>query len=415
MKKMITVVFVLGGIFILYQFFAMFLMNKHTSTYSLKTTDNAYMIKEVYRKHKKFNIYSLYIEDKNKQKFVASYDLDMNRQNQIIKDIKTYQKDNLYCIAPILKNKKFEQVLCQYNNEQVSVSYLHQIGNYEVDSFISNLKNEKYLFDYEIDKEENVINSSNNISIYNNLPSNLYITMWGYKYLYTLNKDSITFKSLLDKDSYFNDFGILCNKYYVAMNTDENEFTSFYVVNIKDGGKAKIDFEYTISKNSYFNGIYNNKIYLTDIDNKTQYMINPATEKITEAGRNKNAKFYDGVSLKDVDINTLTSEKKYFISQVIDKNVEKLYSDKNLIKFEQSYYYQDTDNSVYQILEAFPEYKIRLFKFSDLKELKILNNNLFIISNDIIYMYNNSSGLRKIASNRELLYNYKNIYDIYYS
>ena len=75
----------------------------------------------------------------------------------------------------------------------------------------------------------------------------------------------------------------------------------------------------------------------------------------------------------------------------------------------------DKDGSVYLIVGDYIDYKVLLFKFSDFKELKLVNNNVYGISKDTIYMYNTSVGLRKVASYRELNYNHKNMYDVYYS
>lgn len=415
MKKMLTIVCILGVLSLLYQFFVLLIMNQHEANYSIKTETNSFMVEEAYHKKDGFNIYNLKIEDKDKRVFVSSIDKNLNRQSRVIKDIKEYQANNLYCVAPIFKDKKIENVLCLFNNSQVSVSYLHQIGNSDVDIFINNLKNEGYDVNSEIDKSTNIVKTEDNISIYDEIDENMFTTIWGYKNLYVLNNKEITKKDLLSKDSYFNDYGILSGKYYVIMNSDDNDFISFYVVNIKDGGKAKIEFDYTISKNSYFNGIYNGKIYLTDIGNSRQYVINPATEKIEEVGTSKECKYFDGESLKNVNISDLVGEKKYFVDKKIDDDITNKYTGYSLIESYGNYYYQDSNGGVYQVIGNYPDYKVLLFQFNDFKELKVVHNNIFGISKDTIYRYNNSIGIRKVATYRELSYNYKNMYDIYYS
>lgn len=415
MKKMITIVFILGAMSLLYQFFVLFIMNQHEADYSIKTETNSYMLEEAYHKKDGFNIYNLKIEDKDKKVFVASFDKSLNRQSRIVKDIKEYQANNLYCIAPVFKDRIVDNVLCLFNNNQVSVSYLHQIGNSDIDIFINNLRNDGYDVNNELDKSTNIVKIEDNISIYDGLDENMFTTIWGYKNLYILNNKEIIKKDLLSKDSYFNDYGILCGKYYVTMNSDDSDFISFYVVNVKDGGKAKIDFDYAISKNSYFNGIYDGKIYLTDIGYSRQYVINPATEKIEEVGTSKECKYFDGESLKNVNISNLTSEKRYFVPKKIEESITSKYKDYFLIESYGNYYYQDSNGSVYQVVGNYSDYKVLLFQFNDFKELKLVHNNLFGISKDTIYMYNNSIGLRKVATYRELNYNYKNMYDIYYS
>lgn len=414
MKKMITVVLLLGAIALIYQFFVSFVISKHDANYSIMTSDNSYMIKENYKKEKDFNMYSLLIEDKSKNTFAAIYNVDLNRSSRIIKDVKEYSDGNLVCIAPILKDKKIENISCKLDNNQVSITYLHQIGNTSINNFINSLKQEGYTFNNEIDSNNNISSTSSNISTFDNLEDNLYVTMWGYKGVYILNQNKIEYKDYLSKDSYFNTYSILCDKYYVSLDTDETEINAFYVANIKDGGKAHIDFDFSLSKNSYINGIYKGKVYVTDIDKRVEYAINPASEKIEEVGSGANAKYFDGESLKKVDISELVNEKKYFLDSKIDESISSKYNGQNLIYSHDSYYYKDSNNNVYQVLKDFPDYKILLFKFDEFKEMKVKNNNIFGIVGDTVYMYNNNIGLKKVAQNRELTYNYQNIYDIYY-
>lgn len=414
MKKMVTVVLLLGAIALIYQFFVSCVISRHDAAYSIKTSDNSYMVKENYKKEKSFHMYSLLIEDKDKNVFAAIYNVDLNRSSRIIKDVKEYSDGNLICIAPILKDKKIENLSCTLDKKQVSVSYLHQIGNTSINKFVDNLKQDGYTFNNEIDLNNNISSTTSNISTFDNLEDNLYVTMWGYKGIYLLNQNKIEYKDYLSKDSYFNTYSILCDKYYVSLDTDESEIGAFYVANIKDGGKAHIDFDFSLSKNSYINGIYKGKIYITDIDRRVEYAINPATEKIEEVGSGKKSKYFDGESLKEVDISELVNEKKYFIYDKIDEKISSKYSGLNLIYSHDSYYYKDSNNNVYQVLKDFPDYKILLFKFDDFKEMKVVNNNVFGIVGDTVYMYNNNIGLRKVAQNRELVYNYQNIYDIYY-
>lgn len=414
MKKMVTVVLLLGAIALIYQFFVSCVISRHDAAYSIKTSDNSYMVKENYKKEKSFHMYSLLIEDKDKNVFAAIYNVDLNRSSRIIKDVKEYSDGNLICIAPILKDKKIENLSCTLDKKQVSVSYLHQIGNTSINKFVDNLKQDGYTFNNEIDLNNNISSTTSNISTFDNLDDNLYVTMWGYKGIYLLNQNKIEYKDYLSKDSYFNTYSILCDKYYVSLDTDESEIGAFYVANIKDGGKAHIDFDFSLSKNSYINGIYKGKIYITDIDRRVEYAINPATEKIEEVGSGKKSKYFDGESLKEVDISELVNEKKYFIYEKIDEKISSKYSGLNLIYSHDSYYYKDSNNNVYQVLKDFPDYKILLFKFDDFKEMKVVNNNVFGIVGDTVYMYNNNTGLRKVAQNRELVYNYQNIYDIYY-
>lgn len=413
MKKMINIVLILGALALLYQFFVLIIMNKHKSTYSIKTDDNSYMIDESFNKNGKYNMYYFLIKDKDNNTFVYSYDKDINKQSRIITDVLSYKNDNLYCIAPVFKNNEVENIICNLDNNLVSYSYLKQIGDSRVDEFINSIKQKNYNFNSELEKESVVVNTSNNISTYSVLDDDLYMTMWGYNGIYILNNGEITFRDLLTYDTYFNKYSILIDRYYITANTDNDNYNSFYVVNIKDGGKALMTVDFDISKNIYFNGVYKDILYVTDMDNRRQFTIDPKSEKIEEIGKSSECKFYNGEKLVDVDIRELLTEKKYFSSEKVDDKLQEKYQGYNILEFSGNYYYLDNDGGVYQIVGNNYDYKILLFKFSDFKDLKIENNNIYGISGDTVYIYNSKIGLKKAATNRELLYNSENIYDIY--
>lgn len=413
MKKMITIVFILGALSLVYQFFAMFIMNKHSALYSLKTNDNSYMISENFKKDSKYHMYYLQFTDNEENHFVDSINIDLNRQSRIIKNVKSYQNNNLKCIAPILKNKSITNILCNLDNQEVSLSYLKQIGNSDVNQFIDTLKKDGYTVKEDLDKDTQIVKTYGNISIYNDLDPNIYITMWGYNGTYILNNANIIYKDFLHYDYYENKFSRLVGKYYVSIDTDSDDYGSFYVVNIKDGGVASIDSDFNISKNGYFNGIYKNALYYTDIDNQKQYIYDPVKEEIRECSSNNQGKYYDGENLVDIDINELTSTPKYFVDYKIDTKLQEKYPDKQFVTSLGNKYYLDSDGSVYKIIDEYYDYKVLLFKFNDFKELKVVNNNVYGISGDTVYQYSDDLGLRKVAYNRELLYNYKNIYGVY--
>lgn len=414
MKKMINIVFILGALSLLYQFFVMFLMNKHNAVYSLKTSNNSYMINENYEKSRKYNMYYFLITDQNKQNFVYSINRNLNRQARIIKEIKTYQNNNLYCIAPVFKKKIIDSVLCKLDETQVSTTYLKQIGNNDIINFTANLKKDGYTLNEELDKDVPIKSSyGKNISIYDELDESVYITLWGYNGVYILNNGAVEYRDFLRYDHYENDFAMLVDKFYISINTDNTEYGSFYVVNIKDGGRAQIDSDFTISRNSYFNGIYNKKLYYTDIDNRKQYILDPSNEELIEVSSNGKGKFYDGEKLIDIDMNELVSTKKYFNHTKVDEKLQQKYPDKQIFTTLKNKYYLDGDGSVYKIVGDYSDYKILLFKIAGFKEMKVVNDKVFGISGDTVFYYSDKKGLRKAAYDRELTYNYRNIFDVY--
>lgn len=414
MKKLFSIIIALGILSLAYQFIVTFFMFKHTSNYSVKNNEDEFMVKEKFKKSGEHNMYSFYMTDKNKNNFVFSYDVDLNKQSKVIVDVLSYHDGDLYCVAPILKNKSVENIECIDGDQLVSYSYIKQ--NRNITDFINQINNSGYKFSESLEKDYTITDTKYNLTVYKEIPDNIYFSMWGYSKLYILNNKEIKMQDLLNHDSYSNeDYSILVDKYYVTLNTDNDSGNSFYVANIKDGGKALVESDYDISKNIYFNGVYNKKAYFTDINNKKQYYVDPYREEIKEVGTSDKCKYFDGKTFQDVNISMLANEKKYFKEKNIPDELSNKYPDKKIIESYGNYYFLDTDGSVYQIISDYYDQKVKLFQLDDFKELKVLNNNVYGVSNDTVYIYNNKIGLKKAIVNRELIYNFKNIYDVYES
>ena len=414
MKKLFSIIIALGILSLAYQFIVTFFMFKHTSNYSVKNNEDEFMVKEKFKKSGEHNMYSFYMTDKNKNNFVFSYDVDLNKQSKVIVDVLSYHDGDLYCVAPILKNKSVENIECIDSGQLVSYSYIKQ--NRNITDFINQINNSGYKFSESLEKDYTITDTKYNLTVYKEIPDNIYFSMWGYSKLYILNNKEIKMQDLLNHDSYSNEnYSILVDKYYVTLNTDNDSGNSFYVANIKDGGKALVESDYDISKNIYFNGVYNKKAYFTDINNKKQYYVDPYREEIKEVGTSDKCKYFDGKTFQDVNISMLANEKKYFKEKNIPDELSNKYPDKKIIESYGNYYFLDVDGSVFQIVSDYYDQKVKLFQLDDFKELKVLNNNVYGVSNDTVYIYNNKIGLKKAIVNRELIYNYKNIYDVYES
>lgn len=407
MKKLFNTMLALLIILLIYQFFITFLINKRNYNYSLITKDNDYLITEKYNREKGISMYSFLITDKNKNSFVYSYKGDLNRQSRVLKDIISYNSNGIYCIAPVLKKNNIESIVCKYENQLVSYTYLKQVGKREVDSFINNLSSKGYKINLDYMNINSVKTAHGNISFYNDIDPNLYFTIWNYKGVYLINNNNVVDEDLLNNDLYENKYSIVSGEHFIVANPDEN-FDSFKVVNIKENGQDSIESSDDISSNIYFNGSYKGKVYLTDIINKKQYVLDPKKETIEAL---EIPKYYNGKKLVDIDIYELITNEKHFVDNEIPQEIIEKYGN-NVLYTENNYYYQD-NGSIYKIVGDNYDYKILLFKFDDLKELKVLNGNIYFISYDTVYMYNEKIGLKKVIEDRELIYNYKNIFDVY--
>ena len=86
MKKIISFIFVLGILFLVFQFGVTFFKNKHSIDYSLKVADKKISIHEEYYKDKQVDYYYLELT-LDKTKFVFDIDNSFNKQKKIIKKI----------------------------------------------------------------------------------------------------------------------------------------------------------------------------------------------------------------------------------------------------------------------------------------------------------------------------------------
>ncbi len=384
MKKVIFVVII---VVILFMSLSNLLSKNHKVNYMIKTKTNKYQIEEIYEK----NNYLFTISDKNNKKFV--YQTTVNsKDKKIITDIVNYQDGNLYCIAPVF-NKSIENIVCRLGKQIVSYQYLKQKKDNRIDTFINNLKKTKYEINTEFLEENKKVSSKNNIALYGDIDENIHVILWNYSRVFLINKESLTKINLLKKDAYENNYSSLIDKYYIVLNTDKFYYNNFFVIDVLKGTKSNLKIDDEISRKIYFNGDYSKKLYLTDIENNKQYIINPKKKQITKT----EPKYYNGKKLKNISIEELVKNKKYFVSK--QKEFNKQYH---------NYYVKQG-----KVIQKINGQELILLQFDNFYELKIIDNNIFGINDDTLYMYNNKIGLKKLISNRELIYNYKNIYDIY--
>lgn len=405
MKKILKIVFVLGVLFLAFQFIVNLLVKEHKVEYSLLSKDNDYNIYESYNK----NGYYFKVTDKDKMRFNFYTNTSFNKQEKIIKDIKYYKTDDIVCILPIYKNKVVGNLACNYNNEQVSYSYLKQIGNNSVKNIEKELTKDGYKSDEWTTSE--TIKMKDDIYIYpKNIDDDYIFTIWFYKGIYIVDNEGISKKEFLDYDSYENDFSRLVGKYYVTFNTDNKSNYQYYEIityNIQDGGMKKIELD-NISLNSYINGVYDNKMYFTDLDSKTQYVVDPYNSSIKSLDKYK---YYYNNKFKTVDKVKFFSSNKIFSNNVLSKKISNKYGDVEIKKDMDNYYFKTKDGVVYEVINNDFNHPIKLFQFSDLVEWNVKDEVISGISKNTLYTYTNKNGLRPVIVNDELIYNYKNICD----
>lgn len=413
MKKMLPIIFVLGAFGLIIQFFVQSFIKYHEVDYSIITSDNEYMINEKLNVKDGKNVYSFkVVDDKTKETFQFDFSHNYNKQDNIIRDIKFYQYEDLVCLFPIYKKKLSKDIVCNYKGIQTSYSYLKQIGNTGVEKFISSLKKDDYMADTW--KKDVKPSEEYGYKIYKeNIPDNIVFTMWFYHGFYRISKDKIEEKNYLNDDCYENNRSYLIDNFLVSINTDDygtNAYMDFYIFDIVNGGKKKMDFDEQLSKNMYFNGAYKGKLYYTDLDKKKQYSIDPEYEVLKEVGNvDIGFKKVEGKALVTVEAKDFLDEKVYFEKQVKNTKLEELYGATEIKKDNNIYYFWTDSGDFYKVNIMDIKKPILLFNFDDISEWIVKDGNVMIVSKDMMYFYNDDLGLLPILENNELNYNYKNI------
>lgn len=397
-----------------------FVTDKET-VYVLKIRDNKYSITEKLTVIDDVSFYDFMVTGEDEDVYSFSYSGDFNKQTEIIKDIKYFKSGDTACIFPIYKREKIGDVSCVYDNNQVSYSYLKQINNSDIDVITNRLKEDGYKSDNwnrDISSKESLVKDGRGIDVYkNNIPVDYTFLMWRYKGLYILNNKEQVIKDYLEYDHYDNQLSALVGRYYVSAvkNDKSDRIEELVYYNTKEFGKGTIPLLEATSGEYYFNGVYKNKLYMTDVDKGKQFSIDPTYEKVEEVG-NKNSYFVNVVDgeLKEVKANEFLKEKVYFDNYIDNEDIIKRYGeDVEIVKVRKFYYFRTSAGEVYRSHEDNVLKTELLFKFDNLNEWKVVNGDILVVAGDTMYFYNDLYGLMPIAVNSELKYNHHNICDFW--
>ena len=147
---------------------------------------------------------------------------------------------------------------------------------------------------------------------------------------------------------------------------------------------------------------HNDLIYVTDNKNKKQYTVNISKEEIKEIGNEENKYIVYKNNKKE-----LLNISDFFIKKQLFTNTFSRTIKSNDIKKEYDYFYYIENNEVYRQLEY--GNKELLFELENIDEWNVYDRDILLISDGVVYLYNDEVGLIKILSSNELKYNYKDI------
>lgn len=399
MKKRVKQLILIILLILIIIFIRHILKTNHKVEYKISNYKIIEKFKIINKKHQ----YTIKITNKDK---VYTYVLNknLNKQKQIIKDIKTYKSKDISCIIPLYKNKKQENnIYCLNGKEQVSnyslqnnkeyKNILKKTNKYNIQSISNSNKKVKY-------KKINIY--KDNISV-----DDIY-TIWDYKGIYIIKNNNYQYKSILSNDIYDNIMSIVVNKYYVIFdNRSVNGIEKIYYYDLEKDKLKEFTPKEKISKSSYINGIYNNDIYVTDTKEKKQFKINVKKEKVEEISTNNEYFLYRNNKEIVLDKTSFFKENQYFTNYKVEsKKIES-----QDIKEDLNYYYYRKNDRFYSQIKGNKYNSKYLFELSDIDEWQVIDENIILISDGILYKYSEREGLKKIVESNELKYNYENIYN----
>lgn len=421
MKKAIPILLILALLGLILQIAVNVFVNEKSSEYTLKTDDNVYNITEHLEVVDNISYYNIGVTDKDGIVYSVFLEEDFNKQTEIIRDIKTFKANDVSCIFPIFRRDVTSNVMCLYDGEAVSYDYLKQIGNNDIDDIIKQLKSDGYnhnSWDKKESKKVDLYADGKGIEVYqDNVLEDYIFLIWRYSGLYILKDDECLIKDYLDNDIYDNSLSAIVGKYYVTANRSDNNLriSEFYYYNTKDLGKGSITLPSATSSNFYFNGVYKNKWYLTDIGNKKQFTIDPAYEKVEEVG-NSEVGFIsiENGEKKVVPATKFLTQHVYFNGLVTNEKITAKYGESLEIKKDgEFYYFKTSDGKMYRAHENYPTDAEVLFQFNNITEWKVKNGDILVAAGEMVYFHNEKEGLVPIAYNKELVYNNNNIIDFW--
>ena len=404
LKKTISFTLIFLVILLIYQFAVNGIKKDHVITYAIEK-EGIFNIEENYTK-KNGDDYYLFKISNGDNTFIFEVENKFNKQKEVIKDIEIFNQNDYYCIAPIfVKNMKYAYPMCVKDN--ILYSYSSIKDKVDFGEFIDKIdddKKTKYSIESsKIDEEGVILNKGY-------FDENEILLVYDYKkvsiHFPSFNR-VLTFSSV---DNYKNDYGTLVGEYYLIPKLSTLAyFNTYYKYDVVNGIKSEIILPNSISKQSYINGVYDDKLYIFDKSELKQYEINPKNNEVIEVGNTNDEAFIykngekQSISVYELNKDTITFSENLDDYSKID--YDNIYLSDKFVVYEKN-------GNYYKAYKKYLDNPIYLFTDNDIKSVKVKYNNIYYVKDESIYKYN-VYGPFAMAIKNEFKYNYDNIYDVY--
>lgn len=404
-KKVISFTMIFLIMLLVYQFFVNKVKSSHFIKYSIEK-ENSFSVEEKYIKNSKEDYYLFKISDKNNNVFLFDVDNNFNKQKEVIEDVYEIEQNGYYCVAPIyLNNKYYTYPLCVKDNILYSYSSVKDIVDFsEYMKKIKDDNREKYFKESSKVEEEGIILNKDYFD------DNEALLIYNYKlvsiHFSTFNR-TLSFSNV---GNYKNTYGTMVGKYYMIPKLSNLAyFDVYYKYDVEMGVNEEISLPKSISKQSYLNGVYNDKLYIFDKSNLVQYEIDPKNNSVKEIGNEKEEGFaFRNGKEEKISVYDLNKENIIFSR---DLSVYSKISYDN-IYVDNKYAIYEKDGNYYKVYNEYVDNPIFLFKDENINYAEFRYGNLYYVKDNSIYKYN-EYGSYIMAINNEFKFNYDNIFDVY--
>lgn len=432
MKKMFGVVIVLLILYIALQVVYSFSVGRQISSYKIDVNGIAYQVNETYTSRYKTasrdtsDRNSYYYEISTNDHLLFPFKLIGNYTGikNFLKNLMVYKNNDLTCAYPIFKDKVDDMdVICNRGDKYYLYASLKG-QDAGLDAFVVSLKQLGYKHP-SWDPTNMETRKCGTFDVYpKNVATNQMYTIWHYKGFYRMTSRGESYYSLNTSDQYDPSLTTMVNQYYAIPDyASSHKFTRVFITNLISGAMETVELGADITYDSFIQGVADNKIYLIDRSNKIQYAIDIYNKAAKVSGDiNNSTKYYNNGKWEEKSIyEVLDNNLKFTYSTNVPDSLRSL----NPIAINDvggdtdGYYYLYIQESgsvgVYRIDKQNVSVMTLLFRVPSANNIKFSTNDLYFVSNDTLYTYRSTLGLRPLAKYSEFVFNKNNLYNAYVS
>ncbi len=324
-------------LFFIYQMLIVLFVKEHVVTYQIGKGKDTFEVHESFKIENKKHFYRFEVKDKKENSYYFQIEENLHKKDKIIQKIESYQNEDLHCIYPVYSLKKQSEIICQEKDQLFTGTYLETKKDERIVEFEEKLNKKGYSISGW--KTKNTPKKYQKVTYYpENILKNQAFYFWTYKGIINLVKDNVYEQQLFEIDQYENNKSILLGTTLIVIDTEQDyDFDRIYLLSLFSKKKEVIKLKEKISKDSYFLGSVQDKVYLIDRKNIKQYEIDIQKKTCKEIGNKAlNAKYYQNGKWKVRNIYDFIQEDILF-EEEIPSEIKKLYPNQKILKQDEIY------------------------------------------------------------------------------